>query len=101
MLEASYPVRIDAFELRTDSGGAGQYRGGLGLTKRYTVLENLTVSTGFERSQCAPGGVRGGLDGDEGCPGGRVDACSCEADGCKGLEAPAEAAEMSGKHVPS
>jgi N-methylhydantoinase B len=64
VLEASHPVRIDAFELRTDSGGAGQYRGGLGLTKAYTVLEDLTVSTGFERSRCAPWGVLGGLDGD-------------------------------------
>lgn len=64
VLEASYPVRIDAFELRPDSGGAGKYRGGLGLTKRYTVLEDLTVSTGFERSRCAPWGVLGGRDGD-------------------------------------
>ena len=64
VLEASYPVRIDAFELRADSGGAGEFRGGLGLTKRYTVLEDLTVSTGFERSQCAPWGVLGGGDGD-------------------------------------
>ena len=48
VLEASYPVRIDAFELRTDSGGAGQFRGGLGLTKKkYTMLEDLTVSTAF------------------------------------------------------
>ena len=64
VLEASYPVRIDAFEMRTDSGGPGKYRGGLGLTKRYTVLEDLTVSTGFERSKCPPWGVLGGLDGD-------------------------------------
>jgi len=64
ILEATYPVRIDAFELRPDSGGAGRFRGGLGLTKRYTVLEDLTVSTGFERSRCAPWGVLGGHDGD-------------------------------------
>ena len=64
VLEASYPVRIDAFELRTDSGGAGEFRGGLGLTKQYTILEDLTVSTGFERSRCPPWGVLGGLDGD-------------------------------------
>ena len=50
--------------MRADSGGAGEFRGGLGLTKRYTVLEDLTVSTGFERSQCAPWGVLGGGDGD-------------------------------------
>ncbi len=64
VLEASYPVRIDSFELRPDSGGPGKYRGGLGLTKSYTVLEDLVVSTGFERSKCAPWGVLGGHDAD-------------------------------------
>ena len=64
VLEATYPVRIDAFELRTDSGGAGKFRGGLGLTKQYTVLSPLTVSTGFERSLCPPWGVLGGADGE-------------------------------------
>lgn len=64
VLEATYPVRVDAFELRPDSGGAGEFRGGLGLTKRYTVLAPLTVSTGFERSRCPPWGVLGGSDGD-------------------------------------
>ncbi len=62
VLEATYPVRVDSFELRTDSGGAGRFRGGLGLTKSYTTLAPLTVSTGFERSLCAPWGVLGGLD---------------------------------------
>ena len=63
VLEATYPVRIDAFELRPDSGGPGEFRGGLGLSKRYTVLAPLTVSTGFERSRCPPWGVLGGGDG--------------------------------------
>ncbi|MBT5047792.1 MAG: hydantoinase B/oxoprolinase family protein [Rhodospirillaceae bacterium] len=64
VLEATYPVRVDAFELRTDSGGPGEFRGGLGLTKKYTMLAPLTVSTGFERSLCPPWGVLGGGDGD-------------------------------------
>ena len=29
--EASYPFMIESFGLRTDSGGAGEFRGGLGL----------------------------------------------------------------------
>tara|TARA_Y100000588_G_scaffold6037_1_gene7309 strand:+ start:1021 stop:2727 length:1707 start_codon:yes stop_codon:yes gene_type:complete len=64
ILESTYPVRIDSFEMRTDSGGPGKYRGGLGLTKTYTVLEDLVVSTGFERSKCAPWGILGGLEGE-------------------------------------
>ena len=62
VLEATYPIRIDRFELRPDSGGAGRHRGGLGLTKSYTTLAPLTVSTGFERSRCPPWGVAGGGD---------------------------------------
>ncbi len=58
----SSSIRIDGFELRPDSGGAGRHRGGLGLTKSYTTLAPLTVSTGFERSRCAPWGVAGGGD---------------------------------------
>ena len=36
--EASYPIIIDRFELRCDSGGAGRHRGGLGLAREYQVL---------------------------------------------------------------
>jgi N-methylhydantoinase B len=58
--EASYPIEIDNYALRTDSGGAGQFRGGLGLTKSYIVhVPCLFIST-FDRTQCPPWGLNGG-----------------------------------------
>ena len=48
--EASYPFMIESFGLRTDSGGAGQFRGGLGLERRYLMLAPCRISTRFERT---------------------------------------------------
>jgi N-methylhydantoinase B len=43
MIEASYPLRIEAYELIPDSGGAGRFRGGMGIRKRLTFLEEEAV----------------------------------------------------------
>ena len=58
--EATYPIIIDKFELRTDSGGAGQFRGGLGLARDYQVLADCTLFTTFDRTKCPPWGLHGG-----------------------------------------
>ena len=58
--EATYPIIIDKFELRADSGGAGQYRGGLGLARDYQVLADCTLFTTFDRTLCPPWGLNGG-----------------------------------------
>jgi N-methylhydantoinase B len=58
--EASYPVVIERFELITDSGGAGEFRGGLGLSRCYEVQADCTLYTVFERTQCPPWGTQGG-----------------------------------------
>ena len=64
--EATYPLRIDEFSIRPDSGGPGEYRGGLGLLKRYTILAPCMLVTYFERIKCPPWGVRGGSAGKPG-----------------------------------
>ena len=61
--EASYPFMIEGFALRTDSGGAGEFRGGLGLTRRYLMLAPARMSTRFERTTCPAWGMHGGHDG--------------------------------------
>jgi len=61
--EASYPIFIEHFALRTDSGGAGQFRGGLGLSKSYLVNAPCTLFTTFDRTECPAWGVAGGMDG--------------------------------------
>ena len=60
-LEARYPLMIESFNLRTDSGGAGRQRGGLGADLVIQALEPVHVSTGIERVHCRPWGLDGGM----------------------------------------
>jgi N-methylhydantoinase B len=64
--EASYPFLIESFGLRTDSGGPGEFRGGLGLERRYLMLAPARISTRFERTLCPAWGMNGGGDGARG-----------------------------------
>jgi len=61
--EASYPFTIESFSLRTDSGGPGQFRGGLGLERRYLMLAPCRISTRFERTLSPAWGLNGGGEG--------------------------------------
>jgi N-methylhydantoinase B len=64
--EASYPFMIESFSLRTDSGGPGKFRGGLGLERRYLMLAPCRISTRIERTLCPAWGLNGGGDGQPG-----------------------------------
>jgi 5-oxoprolinase (ATP-hydrolysing) len=44
VLEFRFPVRVDSYEIRPGSGGAGQWRGGDGGTRRIRFLEPMTAS---------------------------------------------------------
>jgi N-methylhydantoinase B len=61
--EALYPMRIDLQNIRTDSGGAGEFRGGFGVEKLVTMLAPCILKLSFDRTGCPPWGIRGGLDG--------------------------------------
>jgi N-methylhydantoinase B len=61
--EATYPFMIESFSLRTDSGGPGRFRGGLGLERRYLMLAPCRISTRIERTLCPAWGMNGGSDG--------------------------------------
>lgn len=61
--EASYPIHIESFGLRQDSGGPGEYRGGLGLRREYLLLAACRMSTRFERTKNPPWGMEGGGEG--------------------------------------
>lgn len=65
-LEAEYPLVVDQYSLRSNSGGRGRYRGGLGIERAVTVLEPATVSLLTERRQLSPRGIDGGEDGTPG-----------------------------------
>lgn len=60
-VELSFPLRVDYYELVPDSGGAGRYRGGLGVRRSWTVLDTPCHATVcFERTVSGPFGVCGG-----------------------------------------
>jgi N-methylhydantoinase B len=64
--EASHPYVVEYARLRPNSGGAGQYRGGLGLEKAYRMTEPGRVTTSIERTKCRPWGLEGGGEGEPG-----------------------------------
>lgn len=61
-VEAAGNVRIVAFALRPDSGGAGRWRGGVGLTLSVQVggAGGRFLGRGMERFRFAPWGMLGG-----------------------------------------
>ncbi|MEX2375880.1 MAG: hydantoinase B/oxoprolinase family protein [Dehalococcoidia bacterium] len=61
--EARYPVRFVRRELRTDSGGPGRHRGGLGEVRVIECLGDVLVSGYMDRCLSQPWGVAGGLEG--------------------------------------
>ena len=62
-LELSYPLRVERWELRGGSGGAGAHRGGDGVVRELRVLEDCRLSVLAERRRHAPRGAAGGSDG--------------------------------------
>jgi N-methylhydantoinase B len=63
-VEQLYPVRIERTSLREDSGGAGQWRGGLGLTREVRILvPSSRLSVLAEKAVLPPFGVCGGGSG--------------------------------------
>ena len=63
IVESEYPTRIVRCELIADSGGAGEYRGGLGILREYEVLEPARFSLRSTRHKVAPLGVGQGGPG--------------------------------------
>src|SRR5262249_26344256 len=63
-VEMSFPLRIRSAGLWTDSGGAGQFRGGLGLAKVFeATTTDVMVSHRGERFASVPWGLHGGAPG--------------------------------------
>ncbi len=62
ILEAAYPVMFTQWALRSDSGGAGKHRGGLGAVYEVEALDagGADVALIGERGKFAPFGVAGG-----------------------------------------
>jgi N-methylhydantoinase B len=61
VLEAHHPIRVDEYGFVPDSCGAGRFRGGLGLRRRYTLLnDEATLQLRSDRMSHRPYGLAGG-----------------------------------------
>ena len=66
-IELKCPVLVESRVLRTDSGGAGKYRGGLGIDMRVrNLVEGKWNFELVKRNQCPPWGLWGGEAGEYG-----------------------------------
>lgn len=60
-VEHAFPLAVEAYAMRQDSEGAGRWRGGLGVSKTFRVLQDGTrVSTWLDRSLTPAWGLFGG-----------------------------------------
>jgi N-methylhydantoinase B len=62
-VEAKYPLLVERYTLRTDSGGAGKFRGGLGTEQVVQARHGIRFSSQMDRVKCKPWGLFGGLSG--------------------------------------
>jgi N-methylhydantoinase B len=63
ILESEFPCRITEFTVVPDSGGPGEYRGGLAFRRRYELLQDALVVRRYDRAKYPSSGLAGGRDG--------------------------------------
>src|SRR5204863_4403966 len=63
IIESEFPTRVARFELIRDSGGAGKFRGGLGIRREYLNLEDARFSIRSMKHIIPPNGCAGGKTG--------------------------------------
>jgi len=62
--EVRHPIRVVRYELIPDSGGAGKFRGGVGVRKEYTPVDHdCRLTATFERRGDPAWGLQGGKPG--------------------------------------
>jgi len=63
IMELRYPVRVEEFSIRPNSGGNGKFVGGNGAVRKIRFLEPMTATIVASRRTVAPFGLNGGSDG--------------------------------------
>ncbi|PMB20195.1 5-oxoprolinase [Fischerella thermalis CCMEE 5198] len=66
VLETRYPVLVESFSLRPDSGGKGKHSGGNGVIRRIKFLEAMTANILSGHRVIPPFGLNGGEAGQVG-----------------------------------
>ena len=63
-LEPEYPLVVERYELVDDSGGAGRWRGGMGMRRQVRIEhEECFVSLHYSRAMSSPWGLDDGREG--------------------------------------
>ncbi len=63
VLESRFPVLVESFAIRRDSGGAGRSQGGDGAVRRIRFREPMAAGILANRRRVAPFGLAGGAPG--------------------------------------
>ncbi|MBB6427979.1 hydantoinase B/oxoprolinase family protein [Sphingopyxis sp. JAI128] len=63
VMETRFPVIVEEFAIRKGSGGAGQWHGGDGATRRIRFREPMAANILANRRKIPPAGLAGGSDG--------------------------------------
>ncbi|MFM1815168.1 MAG: hypothetical protein RLZ98_1863 [Pseudomonadota bacterium] len=63
IIESEFPTRMERFELIRDSGGPGEFRGGLGILRQYVNLADARFSIRSAKHVIPANGINGGNNG--------------------------------------
>ncbi|MGM0770519.1 MAG: hydantoinase B/oxoprolinase family protein, partial [Halobacteriota archaeon] len=63
VLELRFPVLLEEFSIRKESGGRGQYKGGNGVVRRIRFLEKMKAAILSSHRKYPPFGINGAEDG--------------------------------------
>ena len=67
IIESEFPTRVERFEMIADSGGAGEWRGGLGFARTYRILaDEVRFSMRTDKHDIEPFGSSSGRAGGKG-----------------------------------
>jgi 5-oxoprolinase (ATP-hydrolysing) len=66
VLEWRFPVVLESFSIRPNSGGQGKWHGGDGIVRRIRFLEPMTASILANHHRVSPFGLQGGESGQTG-----------------------------------
>ncbi|MGA1847050.1 hydantoinase B/oxoprolinase family protein [Deferribacter abyssi] len=65
-LEFTYPMMVEEYSIRKDSGGNGRFKGGDGIVRQIKLLNDAEVTMLTERRRFSPYGLNGGEPGKPG-----------------------------------
>jgi 5-oxoprolinase (ATP-hydrolysing) len=63
ILEFRYPVKLEMFKIRPESGGNGEWKGGNGVLRQFKFIEPVTITFLTQHRKIAPYGMAGGDSG--------------------------------------